>query len=114
MNRTALECGRARTTGFILGLVFNGLGWSQAPDSQFPTSQVLPGKGREDPKYRQLCFHQETSRSQSHGSKALQWGGGRTVWKAKDLRPLPAARIPPITLGTSLPSVFFLLVKEHH
>lgn len=41
-------------------------------------------------------------------------GGGRTVWKAKDLRPPPAARIPPITLGTSLPSVFFLSVKEHH
>ena len=36
-------------------------------------SQVPPGRGRENLKYRELCFHHETSRPRSHGSKVLHW-----------------------------------------
>lgn len=41
-NRTALECGAARTTGFVLSL--DGLAPGQPAGSRFPVSQGPPDK----------------------------------------------------------------------
>lgn len=46
-NRTALECGRARTTGFTPGLMVNGLGRGQPPNSHIPMFQVTPDRREE-------------------------------------------------------------------